>query len=78
VQSAVSAGKSAVVIYATKLTADKFAAALAPFHGTIMQTSLSQEAEQELAHDLAAGAETPAPTPAPAPTPGPPPTNTAG
>ena len=78
VQSAVSAGKAAVVIYATKLTADKFAAALAPFHGTIMQTSLSQEAEQELAHDLAAGAETPAPTPAPAPTPGPPPTNTAG
>jgi len=43
------------VIYATKLTADRFAAALAPFHGTVMQTSLSEADERELAHDLGAG-----------------------
>ncbi|MCR2812587.1 DUF1269 domain-containing protein [Microbacterium sp. zg.Y1090] len=69
VQSAVTAGKSAVVIYATKLTADKFAAALAPFHGTVMQTSLSEDDERELAHDLGAnqGQASPAPAPAPAP-----------
>ncbi|MCR2792003.1 DUF1269 domain-containing protein [Microbacterium sp. zg.Y625] len=67
VQSAVSAGKSAVVIYATKLTADKFASALAPFHGTVIQTSLSHEDEQELIRDLGA-AEAAAGTPAPATT----------
>ncbi len=69
VQSAVSAGKSAIVVYATKLTADKFAAALAPFHGTVMQTSLSEEDERELAHDLSAGqGQTQASPPAAAPT----------
>lgn len=56
VRDAVSEGKSAVVIYATKLTADRFAAALAPYHGTIMQTSLSEAQERELAHDLAGDA----------------------
>lgn len=54
VQSAVSAGKSALVVYATKFTEDKFAAALAPYGGTIVQTSLSTEDEQELIHDLSA------------------------
>lgn len=63
VQSAVSAGKSAIVVYATKLTADKFAAALAPFHGTVMQTSLSETDERELVHDLSGGAQAQAPAP---------------
>ncbi|PJJ61959.1 DUF1269 domain-containing protein [Compostimonas suwonensis] len=52
VKSTVSAGKSAVVVYATKLTEDKFAAALAPFGGEVIKTSLSAEEERELAHDL--------------------------
>ncbi|PRA83085.1 DUF1269 domain-containing protein [Microbacterium sp. MYb66] len=52
VKSAVSAGKSAVVVYATKITEDKFAAALAPFNGTVVQTSLSAEDERALIHDL--------------------------
>lgn len=54
VKSTVSAGKSAVVIYAYKLTEDKFAAALAPFAGTVVQTSLSAEDEKTLIHDLSA------------------------
>lgn len=54
VKSTVTAGKSAVVIYATKLTEDKFAAALAPYNGTVVQTSLSEEDEKELIHDLSA------------------------
>lgn len=52
VKSTVTAGKSAVVIYAVKLTEDKFAAALSRFNGTVVQTSLSEEDEQELIHDL--------------------------
>jgi uncharacterized membrane protein len=52
VKDSVSAGKSAVVIYTTKLTEDKFAAALAPFNGTIIKTSLSAEDEKALIHDL--------------------------
>ncbi|AZH78223.1 MULTISPECIES: DUF1269 domain-containing protein [Microbacterium] len=52
VKSTVSAGKSAVVVYATKITEDKFAAALAPYQGTVVQTSLSAEEEAELIHDL--------------------------
>jgi uncharacterized membrane protein len=52
VKSTVSAGKSAVVLYATKLTQDKFAAALAPYDGEIVQTSLSDEEERELAREL--------------------------
>ncbi|MDF2919628.1 DUF1269 domain-containing protein [Microbacterium sp. NPDC006705] len=52
VKSAVSAGKSAVVLYATKITTDKFASALAGYHGTVVQTSLSEKDERELIHDL--------------------------
>jgi len=52
VRSTVTAGKSAVVIYATKLTEDKFTAALAPYNGTVVQTSLSAEDEHTMAHDL--------------------------
>ena len=54
VQDAVSAGKSAVVMYATKITEDKFAAALAPFGGTVVKTSLSREDEKALADGLGA------------------------
>lgn len=54
VKSTVTAGKSAIVIYAIKLTEDKFAAALAPYNGTVVQTSLSEEDERELVHDLGA------------------------
>ncbi|MDO9396497.1 MAG: DUF1269 domain-containing protein [Herbiconiux sp.] len=52
VKESVSAGKSAVVIYTTKITEDKFAAALAPYNGTVIKTSLSAEDEKALIHDL--------------------------
>ncbi|MEG8036633.1 DUF1269 domain-containing protein [Sphingomonas sp. LR61] len=52
VKSAVADGRSAVVIYATKITEDKFGAALSRFGGTIVQTSLSADDEHELAHDM--------------------------
>ncbi len=54
VTSAVSAGKSAVVLYATKITEDKFGAALAEYDGTVVQTSLSEADEKALIHDLGA------------------------
>jgi uncharacterized membrane protein len=60
VKGVVTAGKSAVVLYAVKLTEDKFAAALAPFNGTVVQTSLSEDVERELIHDL--GQKNDAPT----------------
>lgn len=53
VRDTVTAGRSAVVVYANKLTEDKFAAALAPYQGEVIKTSLSHEQEQELIHDLA-------------------------
>lgn len=52
VKSAVADGRSAVVIYATKITEDKFGEALSRFGGTIVQTSLSETDEHELAHDM--------------------------
>jgi uncharacterized membrane protein len=52
VKDQVKAGKSAVVIYTTKITEDKFAAALAPYNGTVIKTSLSAEDEKSLIHDL--------------------------
>lgn len=52
VKNVVVEGKSAVVLYATKLTEDKFAQALAPYHGTVVQTSLSEADEKLLIHDL--------------------------
>lgn len=52
VKNAVADGRSAVVIYATKITEDKFGEALARFQGTIVQTSLSEADEHELAHDM--------------------------
>lgn len=52
VQAMLEPGKAAVVVMARKITEDKFAAALAPFGGTVLQTSLSEADEQELAADL--------------------------
>lgn len=46
-------GKAALVVFASKVTEDKFAAGLAEFGGTVLQTSLSEESEQELAAELA-------------------------
>ena len=46
------------MIYTTKLTEDKFAAALAPFNGTVIKTSLSEDDEKALIHDLS-GTSTP-------------------
>jgi uncharacterized membrane protein len=46
-------GHSAVVIMASKVTEDKFAAAMQPFGGTILKTSLSDRDEKELAEELA-------------------------
>jgi uncharacterized membrane protein len=52
VQSMLTPGKSAVVIMTTKLTEDKFTAAMRAYGGTVLQTSLSEEDEKELAGDL--------------------------
>jgi uncharacterized membrane protein len=46
-------GHSAVVIMASKITEDKFATAMQPFGGTILQTSRSESDEKELAEELA-------------------------
>ena len=45
-------GKSALVVMAKELTEDKFAAAMAEFGGTVLKTSLSDEAENELVQEL--------------------------
>ncbi|MCB0884822.1 MAG: DUF1269 domain-containing protein [Propionibacteriaceae bacterium] len=45
-------GKSALVVMAKKLTEDKFAAGMAEFGGTVLKTSLSDEAENELVKEL--------------------------
>jgi uncharacterized membrane protein len=52
VKSMLSPGKAAVVIMASKLTQDKFAEAMRPFGGEILQTSLSTEDEKELAEEI--------------------------
>ncbi|SEE73069.1 DUF1269 domain-containing protein [Jiangella alba] len=48
-------GNAAVVIMAAKITEDKFAAAMAPYGGDILKTSLSSQDEEELASELRAG-----------------------
>lgn len=53
VQSMLTPGKAAVVLMATKITEDKFAAAMKPFGGQVLKTSLSEKDEQELASELA-------------------------
>jgi uncharacterized membrane protein len=51
VQSMLTPGKAAVVIMTSKITEDKFAAALRPFGGEVLKTSLSAEDERELSQD---------------------------
>jgi uncharacterized membrane protein len=52
VEHLVEPGHSAVVIMASKITEDKFAAAMQPFGGTVLKTSLSETDEKELAEEL--------------------------
>lgn len=52
VQSMLTPGSAAVVLMASKLTEDKFSAAMAPYGGKVLKTSLSEEDEKELAHEL--------------------------
>jgi uncharacterized membrane protein len=52
VEHLVEPGHSAVVVMAAKITEDKFAAALQPYGGTILKTSLSASDEKELAEEL--------------------------
>lgn len=54
VQGLMHPNSAAVVLMASKITEDKFRAALAPFGGTVLQTSLSEEDEHELAEELKA------------------------
>ncbi len=56
VQDMLEPGHAAVVIMASKVTDDKFAAAMQPFGGKLLKTSLSEEAEKDLAKDLVADA----------------------
>jgi uncharacterized membrane protein len=53
VQSMLRPGTTAVVIMATKVTEDKFAAAMQPFGGQLVHTSLSDQDERDLAGQLA-------------------------
>jgi uncharacterized membrane protein len=48
VQDLVQPGTSAIMMIARKVTADKFLEALRPYGGTVLQTSLTHEAEQQL------------------------------
>lgn len=45
-------GTSAIVVMASDVTEDKFAAALGKFGGEVLRTSLSREAEQELVSEI--------------------------
>ncbi|GAA2819742.1 DUF1269 domain-containing protein [Streptomyces showdoensis] len=53
VQELLSPGSAAVVVMASEVTEARFAAAMAPFGGTVLKTSLSEEREKELAEQLA-------------------------
>lgn len=46
-------GKAALVVMASKITEDKFSAAMAEFGGTVLKTSLSEADEKALAEELA-------------------------
>lgn len=54
VQSAVTAGKSAVVVYASRIDEDKFAEEMRSFGGETVRTTISDEEEDRLTHDAAA------------------------
>ncbi|MFE5937470.1 DUF1269 domain-containing protein [Streptomyces sp. NPDC056470] len=53
VDSLLKPGSAAVVIMASKVTEDKFAAAMQSFGGTVLKTSLSEKDEQALVEQLA-------------------------
>ncbi|MFE0640544.1 DUF1269 domain-containing protein [Streptomyces sp. NPDC058877] len=53
VQELLRPGSSAVVIMATKITEDRFAAAMGPLGGELLTTSLSEQGEREIAEQLA-------------------------
>jgi uncharacterized membrane protein len=52
VQDLLRPGHSAIVLMASELTEDRFAAAMAPYGGTVLKTSLSEDDERELAHEI--------------------------
>jgi uncharacterized membrane protein len=52
-QDMLQPGHSAVVIMASKITEDKFMAAIGPLGGTVLKTSLSEAAERELSDAMA-------------------------
>lgn len=53
VHSLLQPGSAAVVIMASKITDDKFGAAMQQYGGTVLKTSLAEQAEMELAEQLA-------------------------
>lgn len=53
VHSLLQPGCAAVVIMASKITDDKFGAAMQQYGGTVLKTSLAEQAEMELAEQLA-------------------------
>ncbi|MEV6400029.1 DUF1269 domain-containing protein [Streptomyces sp. NPDC051907] len=53
VQSLLKPGSAAVVIMATDIVDEKFAAAMQPYGGTVLKTSMADEDEKELAEQLA-------------------------
>jgi uncharacterized membrane protein len=53
VEHLIEPGHSAVVIMAAKVTEDKFAAAMQPYGGTVLKTSMTESDEKELAEELA-------------------------
>jgi len=52
VNTMLAPGTAALVVMATQLTEDKFAAALSPYGGQVLRTNLSDEAERELAEEI--------------------------
>jgi hypothetical protein len=48
VQDMVKPGTSAIMVIVRKVTPDRFLEALRPYGGTVLQTSLSHDAEQQL------------------------------
>jgi len=54
VQAAVKAGRSAVVVYASKIDEDAFTEAMRSFGGETVRTSISDEEEDALTRDAAA------------------------
>ena len=54
IHAAVTAGKSAVVVYASTIDEDAFTEGMRPFGGTSVRTTISEEEEDRLTHDAAA------------------------